>query len=104
MSIKSNISRVKSNFKILKILICFTFFLNFGFYIVQSVSFNVDSHYISGYQQEINELKNNLTNLETGYSKVLKLDNIEERAIAMGFEKTEDIKFIKAYNTVVKAD
>jgi len=104
MSIKLNKPKVKINSKIFKILICITLFLNFGFYIAQSISFNVGSHYISGYQQEIKDLKNNLTSLETDYSKVLKLDNIEEMAVATGFQKTEDIKFIKAYNTVVKAD
>lgn len=104
MTIKLDKPKSKLNFKTLKIIICAVFFLNLVFCISQSISFNIDSYNVSGYQQEIEDLKDNLTNLETNYSKVLKLDNIEERAITMGFQKTENIKFIMAYSKVVKAN
>jgi hypothetical protein len=95
---------INISFKTAKTLISVIFIASLGFYVFQETSFTVKSYYLSNYQEKIEVLKNDLTGLETNYSETLKLDNIEEKATALGFEKTEKVKYIKAYNTVVKRD
>jgi hypothetical protein len=94
----------KINIRFFKTLISILFIISLGFYIFLETSYTVKSYYLSSYQEKIAGLNEDLTGLETNYSETLKLDNIEQRATALGFGKIEKVKFIKAYSTVVKRD
>ena len=79
---------INISFKTAKTLISVVFIVSLSAYIIQETSFTVNSYYLSNYQEKISTLKNEVVGLETNYSENLKLDNIEQRATALGFEKT----------------
>jgi cell division protein FtsL len=90
------------NEKFIVSILLVVFLMCIGFYVFQIISLTENSYYFTNYQKKIKTLNEEIANLEVSYSQSLNLNNIEEKAKELGFQKIERVKFIKAYNTVAK--
>jgi len=79
-----------------------TFLACIGIYIFQVIYLTENSYYFTSYQRKIKKFKGEVADLEAVYSQSLSLNDIQEKAEELGFQKIEKVKFVKAYNILAK--
>jgi len=94
LSYRMSFNRILGFKTILLLGFLLTFFLTL-FYTIQYSNMMKAGFLIKNYGEKIESLYQENENLEINFASVTSLDNVKKMASELGFEKTENIRYIK---------